>query len=165
MDDPYEQHLKDLAKSFKNLNVQLLGFLLVAMGFIFTSETILTTPHLWLTTFGLALSFFMWAFALIGFFAIEFYQQGTKISNEELFRKLEGAKNFFGIGFVLLNMSLFYLTTYVVYFLQEEYPERYTIWAPGLLAVGLAILFGWGFFRHLRLPPLPEDSNDAIRGE
>ena len=108
MAETYKQHLKALANSFKTLNVQLMGFLLVALEFLFTSDNIMANVDLYWVTGGLAWTVYLWAALLIHFLTIKFSQPETK-PPQKLFNNMRWGNRFFGAGLVVLVAVLVYI--------------------------------------------------------
>ena len=160
MADTYPQELKRLAKTFRELNIQLLGFLLVAIGFIFTSDTVMTNPDLYWVTSGLSFTFILWVVSLTQFFGIEFHRKEGKSLHEALFRTLRAGNVGFGLGLMTLSGSLTYLTVYIAFFFQTE-GLFYKPLAMFLIILTAAIAFsgvGWFYFQSIKTPR-PMESN------
>ena len=154
--DDYEQHLRTVTKSFKNMNIQLLGFLLVAMGFIFSSEILLTQYYLFFATYGLILTIYMWIASLIFFISADLHLK-TK-ANQDIFDSTNFGRKLFGIGLLSLSWSLIYLASYVAFYLQVESVIKVAVIFASILASVLTIIVGFFYYSEVKIPRPEEPS-------
>ncbi len=151
MSDTYEQTIKELAKSLKTLNVQLFSFLLVAFGFLFTSNTLMDNDDLYWVTVGLAWIIYLWAASLIYFLTIEFSQPETK-SPQELFKRMRLGNMLFGIGLVVLVGVLVHLAMYIAFNFQIEEPYSGYSMIEFIIVSIIIIFLGVLYFTEFKIP-------------
>lgn len=163
MSDTYEQYLKALARSFKNLNIQLLGFLLLGIGFIFTSDVIMTNSELSNVTLGLSAAFIMWCVSLLVFFSVEHRLEKKYKPHLGRYPSLQFGSLFFALGFLFLIYSITFLTTYIAYAWQlQELFSRGSSKIVSYIAAFAILLVYWF---AIKIPPPPTESENTTQAE
>ncbi len=146
MDKIYEQNLKNFADTFRNLNIQLLGFILVAIGFLLASDVLMVDPALYMVAGGMFFTIEFWILSLIAFFSIKSYLLETNPDYQVIYKTLNDGKRMFGWGLLSLSFGLTYFVAYIAFFFQLGLSKYYAVFISLILA-GSAIYQIWGEYQ------------------